>query len=80
MTDYFTALNGVKQGAVLSPILYCVYVDDLLLILSKTVVGCFISLHFVGVFAYADHRMTSFYWHLLWGAVVERLACRLLDL
>jgi len=26
MTDYFTALNGVKQGAVLSPILYCVYV------------------------------------------------------
>jgi len=30
MTDYSTALNGVKQGAVLSPILYCVYVDDLL--------------------------------------------------
>jgi hypothetical protein len=29
MTDYLTALNGVKQGPVLSPILYCVYVDDL---------------------------------------------------
>jgi len=42
MTDYFTALNGVKQGAVLSPILYCVYVDNLLLILSKEDVGCFI--------------------------------------
>jgi len=30
MSDYFTALNGVKQGALLSPILYCVYVNDLL--------------------------------------------------
>ena len=54
MTDYFTALNGVKQGAVLSPILYCVYVDDLLLILSRAGVGCFIGLHFVGALAYAD--------------------------
>jgi len=24
MTDYFTVLSGVKKGAVLSPILYCV--------------------------------------------------------
>jgi len=54
MTDYYTALNGVKQGAVLSPIVYCVYVDDLLLILSKAGVGCFIGLHFVGALAYAD--------------------------
>jgi len=46
MTDYFTAL-GVKQDAVLSPILYCVYVDDLLLILSEGV-SCFNGLHFVG--------------------------------
>jgi len=54
MTDYFTALNGVKQGAVLNPILYCMYVDDLLLILSKAGVSCFIGLHFVGALAYAD--------------------------
>jgi len=54
MIDYFIAVNGVKQGAVLSPILYCVYVDDLLLILSKAGVGCFISLHVVGALAYAD--------------------------
>jgi len=46
MTNYFTAPNGVKQGAMLSPILYCVYVDDLLLILFKAGVGCFIGLHF----------------------------------
>jgi len=39
---------------VLSPILYCVYVDDLLLILSKAGVGCFIGLHFVGALTYTD--------------------------
>jgi len=55
MTDYFTALNRVKQGAVLTPILYYVYVDDLLLILSKAGVGCFVGLHFVGALAYADN-------------------------
>jgi len=60
MTDYFTALSGVKQGAVLSLILYCVYVDDLLLILSKAGVGCFIGLRFVGALAYAnDHLLLA---------------------
>jgi len=54
MTDYFTALNGVKQGTMLSPILYCMYVEDLLLILSKAGVGCFIGLHFGGALAYGD--------------------------
>jgi len=54
--DYFTDLSGVKQGALLSSILYCVYVDDLLLILSKAGVGCFIGLHFVGALTYT--RMT----------------------
>jgi len=53
-TDYFIALNGVEQGAVVSPILYCGYVDDLLLKLSRAGVSCFIGLHFVGALAYAD--------------------------
>jgi len=41
---------------VLHPILYCVlyYVDDLLLILFKAGVGCFIGLHSVGALAYSD--------------------------
>ena len=53
-TDYFSALNGVKQGAVLSPVLFCVYVDDLLIALSQAGVGCFIGSTFVGALAYAD--------------------------
>ena len=55
LSDYFSAVNGVKQGAVSSPALFCVNVDDLLLLLgSKAGVGCFIGPNFVGALAYAD--------------------------
>ena len=54
MSDYFLAVNGVKQGGVLSPVLFCVYIDDLLLALSKSGVGCYIGSNFVGALAYAD--------------------------
>jgi len=33
-SDYFAALNGVKQGGVISPILFRIYIDDLLTRLS----------------------------------------------
>jgi Reverse transcriptase (RNA-dependent DNA polymerase) len=54
LSDYFSAINGVKQGGVVSPVLYCVYIDDLLLALSKSGVGCYIGSNFVGALAYAD--------------------------
>jgi hypothetical protein len=53
-SDYFSTLNGVKQGAVVSPILFCIYIDDLLLRLKMSGVGCYIGDNFVGAFAYAD--------------------------
>lgn len=53
-SDYFSALNGVKQGGVISPILFCIYLDDLLVRLATSGVGCFIGLNFVGALAYAD--------------------------
>jgi len=36
-SDYFSVVNGVKQGAVLSPVLFCDYIDDLLLLLKRQV-------------------------------------------
>ena len=50
----FLVRNGVKQGGVLSPILFCVYFDDLLVRLAARKIGCFMGHYFVGALAYAD--------------------------
>ncbi len=43
-SSYFNVSNGVKQGGVISTILFCIYIDGLLLELEKSGVGCFIVL------------------------------------
>ena len=43
--------NGVRQGGVLSPILFTVYIDDLL---QEKGVGCYWNQHFAGAVCYAD--------------------------
>ena len=53
-SDVFVAKNGVKQGGVISPVLFCIYINGLLQLLCKTKVGCFIGNVFVGALAYAD--------------------------
>ena len=50
----FTLSNGVKQGGILSPILFCTYIDSLLYSLAESGVGCFIGRLFVGALVYAD--------------------------
>ena len=54
MSNYFVVINGVKQGGVLSPVLFCLHIDGLLVALSQAGVGCFIGSHFVGALACAD--------------------------
>ena len=41
-SDYFLAKNGVKQGGVLSPVLFCLHIDDMLISLSGANVGCYL--------------------------------------
>ena len=50
----FSVSNGVKQGGVASPIMFCLYIDELLLKLADSGVGCWFSKFYVGVLAYAD--------------------------
>ena len=54
VSDAFSILNGVKQGAVLSAILFCVYIDDLIKELRKNRDGCWLNGEFVGIIVYAD--------------------------
>ena len=50
----FSVPNGVRQGGVLSPILFNVYIDELLLRLKQHDFGCHIGKRFVGGLCYAD--------------------------
>ena len=53
VSSEFTVSNGVKQGGVLSPILFAIYTDGLLKRLEETGVGCDMGSRFTGALAYA---------------------------
>ena len=50
----FHVSNGVRQGGVLSPVLFSVYVDGLLCKLRDSGVGRHLGCEFVGSVCYAD--------------------------
>jgi len=53
-SQMFNVNNGVKQGGVLSPVLFCLYIDGLLALLKSSGFGCHIGNMFAGALAYAD--------------------------
>ena len=50
----FDTQNGVRQGGVLSPILFCVYMDELFTRIRKSGYGCHVGHISYAVFGYAD--------------------------
>ena len=53
-SDVFNISNGVKQGGVLSPTLFCIYMDNLLKNLGESGFGCKMGDAYVGCICYAD--------------------------
>ena len=54
VSDYFTITNGVKQGGVLSHVLFSIYLDLLIAQIRHLGLGCYMNGLFTGVLIYAD--------------------------
>ena len=54
ISEKFSIANGVKQGGVLSPILFSIYMDNLIKRLRNSNIGCKIANQYAGIFSYAD--------------------------
>ncbi len=50
----FGTSNGIRQGGIISPILFCVYMDVLLKRLEAEGVGCQIGKHYFDALSYAN--------------------------
>ena len=53
-SDRFKVSNGVRQGAVSSPLLFSIYIDGLISLLRKSGLGCQVDSFYYGVLGYAD--------------------------
>jgi hypothetical protein len=53
-SDEFKVVSGVRQGGILSPILFNVYVDDMIVNLRCNGDGCHVGSCFIGCVMYAD--------------------------
>ena len=53
-TEYFDVLTGTKQGGVISPRIFTMYVDDMVIYLKKRGIGCHIIDLFLACIFYAD--------------------------
>ena len=54
-SNMFKIFNGVKQGSVISPLLFTLYIASLFLLLKQLGLGCHVGLTYGGAFGYADH-------------------------
>ena len=54
LSEWFFIEAGVRQGGILSPTLYCIYVDSLVNILKDAGVGCYVRESFLSILLYAD--------------------------
>jgi len=65
LSSPFNAVNGIKQGGILSPVLFCIYIDGLLTKLSESGVGFYMGAYFCGALAYTGTILSSLLYRLL---------------
>ena len=53
-SEYFSVGNGIRQGGIASPILFCMYLDVLINTLERKGIGCHVGSEYFGCLAYAD--------------------------
>ena len=53
-SSMFSVKNGVRQGAILSGILYFFYTNDLFSLLRSNTTGCWVNNVYMGIFGYSD--------------------------
>ena len=56
-SEMFSLSNGVRQGGVISAILYCFYVNSLFSQLRRSGYGCWINGVFTGIYGYSDDNL-----------------------
>ena len=56
-SNFFPLTNGVKQGAILSAILYCYYMNGLFALLRERRAGCWVSGEYYGMVGYSDDNL-----------------------
>ena len=54
VSSWFKLSNGVRQGGVISAILYCFYVNDLFTLLRTRGEGCWVQGYYCGIYGYSD--------------------------
>ena len=54
VSRFFRLISGIRQGGILSPILFAIYVDNVVSEMARSKLGCYIKGFFAGVWLYAD--------------------------